>query len=60
MKPTYEDMIEFMRDYFKAYNNYAQNPGDGEEDVRLLHTGRSLCPLYVGLCRTGECDKESR
>jgi hypothetical protein len=25
MKPTYEEMIEFMKRYFEAYNNYAQN-----------------------------------
>jgi hypothetical protein len=25
MKPTYEEMIKFMKDYFEAYNNYAQN-----------------------------------
>lgn len=26
MKPTYEELIKFMEDYFKAYNDYAQNP----------------------------------
>lgn len=26
MKPTYEDMVQFLEDYFKTYNNYAQNP----------------------------------
>jgi hypothetical protein len=25
MKPTYEEMIKFMKEYFDAYNNYAQN-----------------------------------
>ena len=25
MRPTYEEMIKFMEDYFNAYNNYAQN-----------------------------------
>jgi hypothetical protein len=25
MKPTYEEMMEFMKEYFEAYNNYAQN-----------------------------------
>ncbi len=25
MKPTYEEMMKFMRDYFDAYNRYAQN-----------------------------------
>ncbi len=26
MKPTYEDMVKWMGDYFDAYNAYAQNP----------------------------------
>ncbi len=26
MKPTYEDMVKWMKDYFDAYNAYAQNP----------------------------------
>ena len=25
MKPTYEEMVKFMNDYFSAYNTYAQN-----------------------------------
>lgn len=26
MKPTYDEMLQWMQDYFKAYNAYAQNP----------------------------------
>ena len=26
MKPTYDDIVEWMKDYFDAYNAYAQNP----------------------------------
>jgi hypothetical protein len=26
MKPTYNDMVDWMKDYFAAYNAYAQNP----------------------------------
>ncbi len=26
MKPTYEEIVKFMDDYFNAYNTYAQNP----------------------------------
>lgn len=25
MKPSYEEMVKFMKEYFKAYNDYAQN-----------------------------------
>jgi hypothetical protein len=27
MKPTYDDMLMWMNDYFAAYNAFAQNPG---------------------------------
>jgi hypothetical protein len=26
MKPAYDDMVKWMKDYFNAYNAYAQNP----------------------------------
>jgi hypothetical protein len=26
MKPTYEEIVKFMKDYVHAYNTYAQNP----------------------------------
>ncbi len=26
MKPTYEEMLQFMKEYFNAYNSYAQDP----------------------------------
>jgi len=26
MKPTYDDIVKWMKDYFAAYNAYAQNP----------------------------------
>jgi hypothetical protein len=31
MKPTYEDIMAFMKSYFDAYNAYAQNPATVEK-----------------------------
>jgi hypothetical protein len=43
MKPTYDDIVQWMKDYFAAYNAYAQNPDTVHkmrdyftEDVRFV------------------------
>ena len=35
MKPSYEEIMSWMKEYFSAYNSYAQSPESSPLRVRL-------------------------
>ena len=39
MKPTYDEIVKWMKEYFAEYNVSAQDAGHGPRDGQVLRSG---------------------